>query len=308
MNLFPTHDNIAPEQISCLELRTGDGIRLRAAYSIPPKARGTVLILSGRAEFIEHYFETMRDLYQRNLGVAVFDWRGQGGSQRLLSNPLAGYVDSFASYDSDLEAIVSRLLEARCPKPFYGLAHSAGGNVMLRALRGRKWLERAVIMAPLLGFQYGLWPEFLVRTITLGATAMGLGKAYLPGRAQLPGNSTFSTNSLTSDKVRFERDVITLRLHPELGIGGPTFSWLRAATASIDELMRWPKDHPPSCPTLIAMASMDKVVNNEATKKFLNRAPGFSALSIPGARHEIINERDEIRRGFLSAFDSFIAG
>ena len=84
MQLYPTLENRAPANITCLEVLSKGGIKLRAAYAIPPNPKGTVLILGGRGEFMERYFETMNDLMRRGFAVASFDWRGQGGSDRLL--------------------------------------------------------------------------------------------------------------------------------------------------------------------------------------------------------------------------------
>ena len=309
MQLYPNSTNKAPDGITCLQVLSGGNIKLRAAYAIPRRPKGTVLILGGRAEFIERYFETMRDLLAMGYAVANFDWRGQGGSERLLADPLRGHIDSFASYDADIDAIYSRVLVAQCPKPFYGLAHSTGGHMLLRALRGKKWLDRAALTAPLMGFHFGFWPESIARTLASLATKSGLSGAYLPGYSNLPfKRDDFARNPLTSDPKRFERDMLTLDDHPELGIGGPTYGWLRAALNSIDELQRWPEDRGPSCPTLIALAGLDKVVNNVGTKAFLARAPGFSSLTIADSKHEILNEKDEIRQRFLAAFQAFIAG
>ena len=46
--------------------------------------RGTVVVLGGRAEFIEKYFEVIGELLARDFAVAALDWRGQGGSARRL--------------------------------------------------------------------------------------------------------------------------------------------------------------------------------------------------------------------------------
>ena len=70
------------------------------------RSRGTVCLLQGRGEAIEKYFETVGDLRRRGFAVAIFDWRGQGGSDRRLRNPLKAHVDSFAEYDRDLEAFM----------------------------------------------------------------------------------------------------------------------------------------------------------------------------------------------------------
>ena len=145
MQLCPTPENRLPANITCLEVLSKGGLKLRAAFAIPPHPKGTVLLMGGRGDYMERYFETMQDVLRRGYAVASFDWRGQGGSERLHANRLRGFIRDFADYDADIDAVYSRVLVAHCPKPFYGLAHSTGGHILLRALRGRKWLERAVI-------------------------------------------------------------------------------------------------------------------------------------------------------------------
>lgn len=78
----------------------GRGIR----YCLWPQSgwRGTVCLFGGRNDFIEKYFETIGELQQRGFAVAIMDWRGQGGSDRLLPDPRKGHVDDFAQYESDL--------------------------------------------------------------------------------------------------------------------------------------------------------------------------------------------------------------
>ena len=309
MQLFPSTENKAPPNIHCVEVLTQGGVKLRAAFAVPKQPKGTILIFGGRAEFIERYFETMNDLMRLGYAVATFDWRGQGGSQRLLKNSRRGYISSYTDYDADIDAIYSRVLVAHCPKPFYGLAHSTGGHMMLRALRGKKWLERVVVTSPLLGLHFKPWPEPVARGLAWAAKRFGLGTMQLPGFPKNPVQSwKFDNNPLTSDRKRWNRDAATLQAHPELGTGAPTYSWLRATLDSIDDLQKWPKDRGPSCPTLIVMAGLDRVVNNISTKRFLDRAPGFSSLTIADSQHEILNEKPEIRERFLAAFEAFIAG
>ncbi len=307
MQLFPTPENRAPAHIHCLRVYTADKISLRAAFVAPSKSKGTVLILQGRAEFIERYFETMQDLVAMGYAVATFDWRGQGGSDRTLKDQVKGHVNDFKEYDADLDAIYSRVLVAHCPKPYYGLAHSTGGLVMLRALRGKKWLERAVITAPLLGFRYGRWPRMIARSLAFSVPAIGLGAANLPGFSKWPlKREYFDGNVLTKSRKRWDRDITTIEQHHELVTGAPTYGWLRAAILSVDEIMSWPARRGPSCPTLIAIAGLDRVVDNDATKHFIKRVPGFSLLTIADSQHEILNERDHIREHFLAAMKAFL--
>jgi len=308
MQLFPTIQNKLPKGITCVEVYSKSGIKLRGAYAVPPKPKGTILILNGRGDFIERYFETMNDLMKRGYAVASFDWRGQGGSQRLLLDPMRGYVKRFQDYDDDLDAFFARVVIAHCPKPFYGLAHSTGGHMLLRALRGRKWLEKAVLTAPLMGFHLGKWPEWLVHVLTFAAKYAGLDWLFLPGLPKRPAKrDEFPGNVLTSDRLRWDRDISTLEQYPQLGIGGPTFAWFRAAMDSFVELFHWPKAKGPSCPTLIMLAGQDRVVNNGDTMDFLKQAPGFSVITIADSQHEILHEKSEIREKFFAAFEAFIA-
>lgn len=309
MQLFPTPENKAPKDIRSVELFTPDKVRLRAAFASPKNPKGTVLIAGGRAEFIERYFETMGDLMKQGFAVATFDWRGQGGSDRLIDDKTRGYVRNFADYDIDIDTVYSRLLVAQCPRPYYGLGHSTGGHLLIRALRGKKWLDRAVMSAPLMGFHYGAWPRWAARTLATSAVRSGFKTGFVPGVSKLPYHANdFEGNPLTSDRKRWNRDMLTLEQYPELGIGGPTYGWVHAAMRSFDELMHWPPSNGPSCPTLIVMAGLDKVVNNTATKAFLDRAPGFSSLTLADSNHEILNETNAIRQRFLAAFDAFITG
>ncbi len=86
---------------------------------------GTVLIMGGRAEFIERYSETIRELRRRGFHVASFDWRGQGGSDRLLRNPRKGHVRRFSDYRRDMDAVFAQLMP-KLPRPWFVLAHSMG--------------------------------------------------------------------------------------------------------------------------------------------------------------------------------------
>ena len=96
------------------------GARLRCGVFEAEDARGVCILLNGQTEFIEKYFEVIDELRQRGLAVVAMDWRGQGGSQRLLRDPKKGHVDDFSRFERDLEAFVARILEPFCPKPWYG--------------------------------------------------------------------------------------------------------------------------------------------------------------------------------------------
>ncbi|MBP9173593.1 MAG: alpha/beta hydrolase, partial [Rhizobiales bacterium] len=76
MELISTPENPVPRGAECTRVVTNDGFHLRAMSVRVSNPRGTVVILGGRADFMERYFETARDLMERGYCVASVDLRG----------------------------------------------------------------------------------------------------------------------------------------------------------------------------------------------------------------------------------------
>src|SRR5688572_6110332 len=152
MDLVSIPANPVPEGVVVGELKTPDGVSLRfARWDPPPGRKGTVCLFPGRAEFIEKYFETVRDLRARGFAVATLDWRGQGLSERALSDPRKGHVGDFSEYEADLEVFMKEVVLPDCPPPLFALGHSMGGSVMLRvAQQGQRWFDRIVLSTPMI--------------------------------------------------------------------------------------------------------------------------------------------------------------
>src|ERR1700745_2044182 len=152
MTLVSIPSNPVPDDVVSGVLKTSDGAEIRFARWAPPvNRRGTVCLFQGRSEYIEKYFETVRDLRQRGFAVATIDWRGQGHSSRRLRDPRKGYVRDFSDYEIDVEAFVQQVVLPDCPPPYFALAHSMGGAVLLRiAHAGKRWFDRMVLSAPMI--------------------------------------------------------------------------------------------------------------------------------------------------------------
>jgi lysophospholipase len=306
MQVYETAENRAPKGGVCRAITTDDGVQLRVFVAPHDNPRGTVILLNGRADFLERYFETMRDLQARGFACVSFDWRGQGGSQRLKPERLRGFVRSFRHYERDLQAVLKQCVTGHLPGPVLALAHSTGGLVLLHHLSKPSVIQKAVVTAPLLDFVYGSWPKPLAHGLARLCVWIGFGWAYLPGRKRGPlQRHEFDGNPLTSDRVRWDRDMTTLEGHPELGVGGPTFSWLYGALRFMADLQDWPRRKPAACPVLLVAAGDEWVVDPKAARAFAEAVSGVSYLEIAGARHEILMERTAFRKQFWSAFDSF---
>src|SRR5207248_9683267 len=155
MTLISIPANPVPEGAVTGVLKTPDGVALRFARWAPPQGRkGTLLVLPGRAEFIEKYFEVVAEARARGFAVAMIDWRGQGLSERALLDPHKGHVGNFSEYDIDLETFVREIVLPDCPPPLFALGHSMGAAMLIRAAqRGRRWFDRVVLCAPMIGLR-----------------------------------------------------------------------------------------------------------------------------------------------------------
>src|SRR3954466_15635676 len=145
--------NPVPDGVIAGTVRTPDGVELRFARWDSTFGKGSVCLFGGRGEFIEKYFETITELRSRGFAVATMDWRGQGHSSRQLPDPRKGHVEDFREYEVDLETFMSQAVLPNCPAPYFALTHSMGGAVVLRAMHaGKRWFERAVLVAPMIDF------------------------------------------------------------------------------------------------------------------------------------------------------------
>jgi len=310
MKLVSIPANPIPENFVAGSVKTADGIALRFARWLPPAGRrGTVCIFQGRGEWIEKYFETVRDLRARGFAVAALDWRGQGLSDRALQDRLKGYVRDFAEYDTDLETFMSEIVLPDCPPPLFALGHSTGATVLIRAAyRGRRWFDRMVLTAPLIalqGFNASSTASTLVRALRLA----GFGAMYVPGgELGVMESRPFVGNVLTSDPVRYARNAAILEAEPALALGRPTVAWCDAAFRAMRTLRE--RSYPARIrqPILIVAAGSDAVVSNLAIEEFATLLRAGSQLVVVGAKHELMMEQDRFRSQFWAAFDAFVPG
>ena len=310
MQLYPTPDNPIPGDPEVFAVTTRDDVVLRVARWVPPggAARGTVCVLQGRAEFIEKYFEVVQELLDRNFAVLAFDWRGQGHSGRQVRNAFKGYVRSFSHYRRDLEAVRDQALVTHMPGPHFALAHSMGGAVALSgAYEGWLPFRRLVATAPMVALC--MVKSRLAPGTAWILNALGFGKSFVPGGGETSiSKKPFARNRLTGDPVRYARNATAATAIGSGAIGDPTVSWINAAF----RLMRGFADpgYPIRIrvPVLIIAAGADPVCATPAIERFGSRLKAGRVIVIPGARHEILMERDEIREQFWAAFDSFVPG
>ncbi len=311
VDLVGIPENPVPPGAVPMRLSTEDGLGLRAARWRPstPIERGTVCILQGRAEAIEKYFETIGELRRRGFSVVTFDWRGQGRSEREVKNPRKGHVRDFAHYLRDLEAVRAQVLEPFMPRPHFGLAHSMGGAIALFAAQQERLpFDRLVATTPMIDLCMVKAPKATALAARL-LTLFGLGRNFVPSGGETSiATNPFSGNRLTSDPRRYARNAAAMAALGDGAIGDPTLAWLDAAYRLMARFVdpRFPREV--RVPTLVVAAGADPICATPAIERFAARLKAGHAIVLPGALHEILMERDEIRDLFWAAFDAFVPG
>jgi lysophospholipase len=306
-----TEDNPAPQNAAGGFFTTRDGKKIRygvfAAVARP--LLGTVVLLTGRNECIEKYFETIRDLADRGFGVAILDWRGQGDSSRLLRDRQRGHVRSFRDYTRDLEQFFEEIVLPDCRGPYYILAHSTGAVIALLASPSMvNRVRRMVLLAPFLEVPDMPVSIATVRRVCAIFCALGLGWLYaaIGPRPKVP--PPFEVNKVTSDPARYRRNVGIYEAWPQLALGGPTIRWLKAAAADAQAVSDPDFMARVRVPTLIVAAGADRVVSTKAVEAYARKLRVGSLLMIEGAEHELLQEKDIYREQLLAAFDAFSPG
>jgi len=309
--LVETDDNPIPKNMCVGQLKAAQGTHIRYALLRAQKAphKGTIICLHGRNECIEKYFETSNDLADQGFHVVTFDWRGQGASSRFIKNGAKGYIRDFKQSRDDLNQVLEEIVLPECNGPYFVLAHSTGSLVALTAahsLMGR--ISRIILMAPFLGMS-----NVPLSTEAAGLLAtllkwVGLGRIYMAGGPRPREAKPFSKNVLTSDPKRYARNTSLFAKAPHLFLGGPTASWVSAATKAMRQVRKENYLAKLHLPILIITAGRDQIVDNVVTKEVSEMIPACKLIQIDGASHEILQEKDYYREQAMAAISAFFPG
>jgi len=274
-------------------------------YSPKEKQKGSILLLSGRKEFMEKYLETIEELNQEGFNVYSLDWRGQGLSSRILANRHKGFIDDYDVYLNDLNMFVTKIVMPESVHPLIIIAHSMGGHIALRFMHDHPDVaDMAVLTSPMIDIFGSSLSRRFVKLITRMAIKTGFSHSYTIGSGDYTVEK-FKGNELTSDPVRFTDAQNAIIKNPDLALGGVTYGWLSATLKSIEILTQHGFAEKITIPILMVIAGNDKIVSTRAQKQFCTMLPNCNLIEISEARHEIFKETDAVRSIFWREFNRF---
>lgn len=313
------------KQTAVVESFTGArGLTLRFARARQPDRaleKGALVIVSGRTESMLKYKELVRDLWNDGWSVYLYDHRGQGLSDRepeVKDTPQKGHVHEFQDFVADLRAFVAgQVLPAGHPRHVL-LAHSMGGAIAALFLeQGGAEVRRfdaAALSSPMLKIQgVAGAPADLVSYRVAKALAKREPTEYVKTGTDYDPKP-FGKNEYTQSQVRYDRLVTQYKAEPRIQLGSPTHRWFDQACEAAFQARRGASQV--RTPIRVVVAGEDSIVHKDGAAEFCRGLPKHLAgcggpsrgpIVVPGARHELFIERDDLRRQALEPILKFFA-
>ena len=299
---------------------TSDGKRLRHAWfrrSRKPgdRVRGTIVLLHGRTEFIEKHVEMIHRFQAMGFDLWTFDWRGQGLSDRTLTNTQIGHIDVFDSYLEDLDGLIADVVLPAADGPLILVGHSMGGHLALRHLArlpgGRASAggvyAGGILMSPMIGINTYWMPEALAPVVATLACAFGISTQYLFGAGDFGEvNRRFEGNPLTKDPERFAVEAWWFDKVPQMRVGAPSFGWVKAAFHSMHHGLSDADIKAIDIPLLMLLAAEETVTDNPEAERLAARLPDCELHVIANARHELYRETDGVQAELWARVEGFL--
>ena len=293
-----------PEGGAAWWLTASDGVRVRVGGWGAGAGHGTILLFPGRTEYIEKYGRTAQDFLDRGFATLAIDWRGQGLADRLLPDVQKGHVGQFTDYQKDVAVLLDHAEKLGFKPPYYLMAHSMGGCIGYRALHQGLPVKAAVFSGPMWGVLMPPGMKYIARPLCAAIHKLGFGDRYVfsGDPANYVEVTPFEENQLTRDPEMYRYFQAHLAARPELGIGSPTFHWLRSAMAEMRFIhSSTPRDLPVRC----YIGTEEKIVDPAAIHNRMRTWRGAELIEIALGEHEVLLEVPETRNRITAEICEF---
>jgi lysophospholipase len=242
----------------------------------PIGARGTVFLLHGFYDHVGYHARTIGALVESGLAVVAFDLPGHG-----LSDGPRAEIEAIADYGRALRAVAAAV-HGEVPEPWHFVGYSMGCTAiidpLLRDGPDAFPFSRIVLVAPLVRSAW--WGVSRIGVSVVGAFADDVPRIFPP-----------STPDPAVGRFRRYRDPLQ---HDRFSL-----AWFEALEAWQGEI----RDAAPvDRPLLVLQGSDDDTVDADWNLEFIaEKFPRAELLVIPGAEHELLNERPTIRDAVIGA-------
>ena len=280
-----------------------DGFDVAYRIHRAPNAKAAVVLVPGRTEAIIKFAEVASDLVAQGYSTYALTLRGQGEAARLLSDHDKGYVAWFDDYVADTHRFITDVVRPEQPRVFM-LAHSLGGGVAT-ALNDEHPddLQALAMTSPMLDINLGAFPPPVAASLAGGICNSTDGTGYAIGSGPYSEETDFPNNSVTHSQERWTWKIQQLHDDESIRLGGITWRWLCQALVGSSRAQQSGRFS--STPTLLFQAGQDSIVKPEGQTKYCTEAPRCTLSRIDEGKHELLQERDELRNVVLSRVVKF---
>ena len=293
-------------------------------FNCTPKA--DILIIPGLSEFIERYDLVAERLVNQNFRVAVLDLPGQGLSTRFGNPKTVIHLDKFSYYLESMHLIIKSLkFGSKRPLIFFG--HSLGGFLSLYYQTQLNHVNPnfSIAMAPMMGLPVSkslsiiiIFINKLLHLINFSNIGFNNHLAAFAAFIGFAGKNVRSSVSKASDYWKDKENInyfgeeasseaiSHFNQNNDLDTKGPSWNWVSNALKECKVLFDDIKNNSIKSPILMIIADDEYVTDPKAQKLAIKLLDNVEQINLPSCRHDILHEKDEVKKKFWCSVDEFI--
>ena len=250
---------------------TEDGIPLRWWARLPDSPKGLVLVVHGFLEHSGRYEHVIDALNREGFATGRFDCRGHG-----VSGGARAFMTRYRDYLCDLQRIREEIQPLAPDVPLFVLGHSQGGLMVLAYALDPlgEGLAGVIALSPAVGFDADIpaWKDLLGRLMSRLWPTLSLDAGIDPDKLTHVAEAVEWRNNDPLVGTRATARWFTETLGAQTRLQADTASWTH--------------------PVLVMAAGDDALVDNAATKRFVDALPVEDKTwrLWDGMYHELLHE------------------
>jgi lysophospholipase len=285
------------------------GREIRYGHAAPKgQPKGTVVITTGYADFMEAYHETINAYLDRGFSVWMMDWAGHGGSEKKTAgSKIKG--QTVEDHIEDLRKFREEIVKPEAGKPVFLSTHSMGGQIALHFLKNYPDdFDFAVLATPHVETRIKGPARDLLKLVFAAAITSGLGDAPIEnGRRSITENLTAERKHVREENpLRMTLHKTFMLLNDKLKAEDPTVGYVESLLLSAERSSQEPFLKSIRTPVLLGISTDDDVVDNNAIRRAGSIIPNATIKEVEGGIHALWLDRDQPRTDWWQAIDKFI--